>query len=264
MEGELPRRPLRPDYAPSASASAAQSATVRSCCSAGTSALPFGPHSVGRGREGRAEADGPRPPQVVVVRGDHENSLRGHVQPRGRRGVDRVAAACRCERARPTGCGRSRARCRSPDPPAARTLPFDSAQTVKRLRSRSSPVAHVGPCGQPVPGVDEPVAVVRIEPQAALGQQTVQDLAVQHVDRLPGPPAAAHRLHRRLVPAAPSVGEPCPVRALTGPPVQLAAGVEHAAAPVDKRPEDVEGERVDRLGCQRFACIVAVRHGAAS
>ena len=254
-----------PGLCPSASASAApigDGQVVPLGRHLGTAVrAPFG----GPRQESGAEADGPCSPQVVVVRGDHEDSLRGQVQPRRRRRGRPRAAACRCARARPTGCGRSRARCSSPDHRAARHCRSTAAQTVNRLRSRASPMRTSGHAGSRCQAVDEPAAVVPASnprPRSASRRSRISPCRTSMGSH--GRPAAAHLLHRRLVPAAPSVGEPGPVRALTGPPVQLAAGVEHAAAPVDQRAEHVEGERIDRLRSQRVAYVVALRHAAAS
>ena len=88
------------------------------------------------------------------------------------------------------------------------------------------------------PGLAEQL---RIDP--VIGQHAVQVLPVQDVEPGPGTAASAAFLHRRLVAAAPGIGE--------GARVDVAAAelrqhrrriARHALAPVDDRTEDVENE----------------------
>ena len=106
---------------------------------------------------------------------------------------------------------------------------------------------RVGPGGQAVPDQVQVRQLVGGEAalQAEVGQEAVEDHAVEVVERGPREVASPHAVHGGGVAGAPGVGEAAPVD-VRGDALALA---DDAAPPVDDGAEDVEGEGADvRVG----------------
>src|SRR5829696_10258184 len=82
---------------------------------------------------------------------------------------------------------------------------------------------------------------------AELHEQLFEGGAVEGIERLPGLLAAAHLVHRRLVPRAPGVGEGGPIYVEPLFSTQSYAFPDNTGTPVHYGAEDIESEGPDVL-----------------
>ena len=86
---------------------------------------------------------------------------------------------------------------------------------------------------------------------ASVGSGTFLTLAERNTAR-------PHLFHRRLVLAAPGVGEGGPIELMTERRKQPLRLARDARAPIDERAEDIEEKRFHRRPCQ-FFCFIELR-----
>src|SRR2546422_1446659 len=97
-----------------------------------------------------------------------------------------------------------------------------------------------------MPGPVEMVDLAVRQPlDRELSQQLLEALTMEIVELRPRSPAAPHLVHRRLIQAAPRVGELRPVDRETFGLAEGLALADEARPPIHHRPEHVERERFD-------------------
>src|SRR5690606_16597949 len=96
-----------------------------------------------------------------------------------------------------------------------------------------------------MPDVVEMIPVLlRQTPQAEIREDLVEDDPVQLIDGEPGELPVPHPVHRRAISPSPGIRKPRPVDIRAPRTGEELAFANDRAAPIDHRPEDVEGEGV--------------------
>src|SRR5436309_7148172 len=182
---------------------------------------------------------------VAVVGGDHHALLGLEAQHRGRRQVALGLGLVMARDLRPED--------RVPREPAVLGHVHHQRDVAVRERRQDVLLLEAGEAGHAVrPGIEAmPRAVemvdfsVRQPLDRELPEQLLEALAMEIVELRPRAPAAPYLVHRRLIEAAPRVGELRPVdREALRLPEGLALA-DDARSPVHDRPEHVERERFD-------------------